>query len=46
MSLHTEIKFKNDICTHLAAQGWLYAKGDAAAYDRHRAACGPTGIAR
>jgi type I restriction enzyme R subunit len=25
MSLHKEIEFENDICAHLAAQGWLYA---------------------
>jgi type I restriction enzyme R subunit len=24
MSLHKEIEFENDICTHLAAHGWLY----------------------
>lgn len=37
MSLHKEIEFENDICAQLAAQGWLYAEGDAAAYDRARA---------
>ena len=34
MSLHKEISFENEICAHLAASGWLYADGDAAAYDR------------
>ena len=29
MSLHKEIAFENDICNHLAANGWLYAEGDA-----------------
>jgi type I restriction enzyme R subunit len=37
MSLHKEISFETDICTHLAAHGWLYAEGDAAGYDRARA---------
>lgn len=37
MSLHKEIEFENDICADLAAQGWLYAEGDAAGYDRARA---------
>ncbi|MFC5300890.1 type I restriction endonuclease subunit R [Azospira restricta] len=37
MSLHKEIEFENDICAHLAGAGWLYAEGDAAAYDRARA---------
>lgn len=37
MSLHKEIEFENDICAHLAAQGWLYVEGDAASYDRVRA---------
>lgn len=35
--LHKEVVFENDICTHLAARGWLYAEGDAANYDRARA---------
>ncbi|MEG2155759.1 MAG: DEAD/DEAH box helicase family protein [Burkholderiaceae bacterium] len=34
MSLHREHHFEADICTHLAAQGWLYAEGDAAQFDR------------
>ncbi|MGH7461704.1 MAG: type I restriction endonuclease, partial [Longimicrobiales bacterium] len=37
MTLHKEIAFENDVCTHLAANGWLYAAGDAAGYDRARA---------
>jgi type I restriction enzyme R subunit len=37
MSLHKEIEFENDICAHLAGQGWLYAEGDFSAYDRARA---------
>lgn len=37
MSLHKEIHFETEICGHLAANGWLYAEGDAAGYDRARA---------
>ena len=37
MSLHTEIHFEHDICAHLAAHGWLFAEGDAQAYDTARA---------
>ncbi len=37
MSLHKEISFESEICDTLAAQGWLYAEGDAARYDRARA---------
>lgn len=37
MSLHKEISFEDEISDHLASQGWLYASGDAAAYDRARA---------
>ena len=37
MSLHKEISFETEICQHLADHGWLYAEGDAAAYDRARA---------
>ena len=37
MSVHTENHFEDDICTHLAAHGWLYAPpgtpGDAHSYD-------------
>ncbi|WP_166822582.1 type I restriction endonuclease subunit R [Thalassoroseus pseudoceratinae] len=34
MSLHHENKFEDDVCEHLAANGWLYAEKDAAKYDR------------
>ena len=34
MSLHREINFEREICDHLASNGWLYAEGDAAAFDR------------
>ncbi|ERI51891.1 hypothetical protein N878_05745 [Pseudomonas sp. EGD-AK9] len=37
MSLHKEVSFENEICEHLAANGWLHAAGDAQAYDRARA---------
>lgn len=37
MSLHKEIAFEDDVCHHLAANGWHYADGDAAGYDRARA---------
>ncbi|WP_406697390.1 type I restriction endonuclease [Singulisphaera sp. Ch08] len=37
MGLHTEIQLETEICEHLAANGWHYAAGDAAKYDRARA---------
>ena len=37
MATHKEIGFEDVICDHLAAQGWLYAPGDAAGFDRARA---------
>ncbi|MBI4807958.1 MAG: type I restriction endonuclease subunit R [Nitrosomonadales bacterium] len=37
MTLHKEIEFENDICAHLAAHNWLYAKNDHTGYDRARA---------
>jgi type I restriction enzyme R subunit len=37
MSLHKEINFEAEIAQHLGTQGWLYAVGDAADYDRPRA---------
>jgi len=37
MSLHKEISFENEICQHLSQNGWIYADGDAAGYDRARA---------
>jgi type I restriction enzyme R subunit len=37
MNLHQEHHFEREICAHLAAQGWLYAEGDARHYDRANA---------
>ncbi|WP_164155264.1 type I restriction endonuclease subunit R [Sandarakinorhabdus rubra] len=37
MSIHKEISFEDEVCAYLAANGWLYAPGDAASYDRKRA---------
>ncbi len=37
MNLHQEHHFEREICAHLAANGWLYAEGDAAHYDRRHA---------
>jgi type I restriction enzyme R subunit len=34
--LHQEISFESDVCTVLAANGWLYQVGDAQGYDRAR----------
>jgi type I restriction enzyme R subunit len=34
MAIHNEIEFENDICDYLSAHDWLYAKKDAADYDR------------
>ena len=34
MSLHQEHHFESEICAQLAANGWLYAEGDAALFDR------------
>ena len=36
MSLHNEVEFENEICEHLAANGWLYSPNDDG-YDRARA---------
>ena len=36
MADHNEVVFESEICTHLEAHGWLYAKNDAG-YDRERA---------
>lgn len=36
-SLHKELHFEAAICEHLAANGWLFAEGDAANYDRQNA---------
>lgn len=41
MSLHKEISFETEICEHLSQHGWLYAKDDAASYDRARAVFSP-----
>jgi type I restriction enzyme, R subunit len=37
MSIHQESSFETEICQHLSENGWLYAEGDAAGYDRKRA---------
>lgn len=37
MNLHREISFETEVCSHLAANGWLHAEDDAAGYDRARA---------
>ena len=37
MSVHKEISFEDEICTHLAVHGWLYEAGSASHYDRARA---------
>ena len=37
MSLHKEVRFEQEICDHLASNGWLYAEGDAEDFDRKRA---------
>ncbi len=37
MTIHKEIAFEDEICVHLAADGWLHAPGDAAGHDRARA---------
>jgi type I restriction enzyme, R subunit len=45
VSLHKEIRLEQEICEHLAANGWLYAHGDAAGYDRARALYPPDVLA-
>jgi type I restriction enzyme, R subunit len=37
VSIHNEVEFENEICDHLLAHGWLYAKNDADIYDRQLA---------
>jgi len=37
VTLHKEINFEDEVCDHLGAHGWLYAKDDAKTYDRTRA---------
>lgn len=34
MNLHQEHHFETEICAHLAANGWFYAEGDAAQFNR------------
>lgn len=36
-TLHKELHFEAAICEHLLANGWLYAEGDAADYDKPNA---------
>lgn len=36
-SLHKQIHLEDEICEYLAGEGWPYANGDAAVYDRARA---------
>ncbi|MGL5016920.1 MAG: type I restriction endonuclease subunit R [Luteolibacter sp.] len=45
MNIHHEISFETEICQHLAKNGWLYAEGDAANYDRKRAIYPPDVLA-
>ncbi len=33
MSLHTEIRFEDDICDDLTRDGWFYDQTDAAKYE-------------
>ena len=37
LALHQEHHFEAAICQHLGANGWLYAEGDAAHYDKQNA---------
>ncbi|CAA6605987.1 Type I site-specific restriction-modification system, R subunit [Rhodospirillaceae bacterium LM-1] len=37
MNLHKEVELENEICAHLAAQGWHYDPMDAPLFDRKRA---------
>ena len=36
MNLHKEIKFEDEICAHLSANGWEYDPADASGYDPER----------
>lgn len=45
MNLRKEIGFEDEICNHLGSNGWLYAAGDAAHYDRARAIYTPDLVA-
>ncbi|MBY5442718.1 type I restriction endonuclease subunit R [Rhizobium leguminosarum] len=40
MNLHREISFEDEVCSHLAENGWQYTAGDAQLYDRARALFG------
>jgi type I restriction enzyme R subunit len=37
MSLHKEVSFEDEICSHLSEKGWLYSDNDAPSHDRARA---------
>ena len=37
MNIHKEIRFEDEICEYLSANGWLYSDNDAADYDRELA---------
>jgi type I restriction enzyme R subunit len=43
--LHKEVNLENEICEYLSGNGWLYAPGDAADYNRARAVFPPDVIA-
>ncbi|PNP97529.1 type I restriction endonuclease subunit R [Sphingobium sp. SA916] len=45
MSIHKEVRFEDEICSHLAEHGWLYDPSSAALYDRKRALFAPDLIA-
>ena len=45
MSLQKEINFEDEVCDHLRAHGWLYAKDDAQNHDRARAIFPPDVVA-
>jgi len=45
MSIHNEIRFEDEICSHLSAHGWLYDSGSATLYDRPSALFPPDLIA-
>ncbi|MDR9772423.1 type I restriction endonuclease [Rhizobium hidalgonense] len=45
MNLHREISFEDEICGHLAGNGWHHSTGDAQVYDRVRALFGTDLIA-
>lgn len=45
MSIHKEVRFEDEICSHLAEHGWLYDPSSAALYDRKRALFAPDLVA-